>query len=520
MSKDLIVGIDAGTSVIKAVAFSLDGRQLAAAGLPNSYTNLPDGGVEQDIARTWRDTGEVLRLLGERVPDLAARTAAIGVTGQGDGTWLIDRDGEPVGPGWLWLDSRAAGIVEELEQNGVRAALYRLTGCGLTACQQSAHWLWMKRHRPELLERATTGFHCKDWLYFKLTGERATDISEGAYTFGNWRTRAYDPAVLEVLGVPELARLLPPLVDGSQVTAPLTAAAAKACGLIAGTPVSLGFLDVLCTALGGGLYDPARAVAVSIVGSTGMHMRLATSAADVAIGGEASGYTMPFMVPGTWSQMQSNMAATLNIDWAVDLACEAAGLLGHQVERKEALPRLDAAVLDAPAAAALYHPYIHPSGERGPFVDANARAQLTGLSQEVGFLGVLRAVYEGLAMAARDCYATMGHRPDEIRIAGGAARSKALRAILASVVGAPVRRSEREEAGAAGCAMMAAVAIGVFPDMATACKAWVDPLLGEATPPDPALTTVYDRMFPIYRDTHQRMRPVWRDLAAARKALR
>jgi erythritol kinase len=122
-------------------------------------------------------------------------------------------------------------------------------------------------------------------------------------------------------------------------------------------------------------------------------------------------------------------------------------------------------------------------------------------------------------MAARDCYATMGHQPEEIRIAGGAARSKALRSILASVVGAPVRRSEREEAGAAGCAMMAAVAIGVFPDMATACRAWVDPLLGDATLPDPGLRATYDRLFPVYRDIHGRMRPVWRDLAAARKAL-
>lgn len=519
MSGDLIIGIDAGTSVIKAVAFSLDGRQVAAAGVANVYTNLPDGGVEQDIARTWQDTATVLRLLADKVPDLAARTAVVGVTGQGDGTWLIDGAGDPVGPGWLWLDSRAAGIVEELDRSGVRAELYRLTGCGLTACQQSAHWLWMRRHRPELLERAVTGFHCKDWLYFRLTGERATDISEGAYTFGNWRTRAYDPAVLEVLGLPELARLLPPLVDGSRVTAPLTADAAAATGLRAGTPVSLGFLDVLCTALGGGLYDPGRAVAVSIVGSTGMHMRLATSADQVAIGDEASGYTMPFMVPGTWSQMQSNMAATLNIDWAVDLGRDAAALLGHPVERKDALPRIDAAVLDARPAAALYHPYIHPSGERGPFVDANARAQLTGLSQDVGFVDLVRSVYEGLAMAARDCYATMGHQPEEIRIAGGAARSKALRSILASVVGAPVRRSQREEAGAAGCAMMAAVAIGVFPDMATACRAWVDPLLGEATPPDPALGATYERLFPIYREIHGRMRPVWRDLAAARKAL-
>ena len=89
-AKDLLIGIDAGTSVIKAVAFGLDGQQIALASRRNEYVSLPDGGVEQDMNRTWADTALVLAELVEQVPDCAARCAAIGVTGQGDGTWLID----------------------------------------------------------------------------------------------------------------------------------------------------------------------------------------------------------------------------------------------------------------------------------------------------------------------------------------------------------------------------------------------------------------------------------------------
>jgi erythritol kinase len=215
--------------------------------------------------------------------------------------------------------------------------------------------------------------------------------------------------------------------------------------------------------------------------------------------------------------MQSNMAATLNIDWAVDLVREGVGLLdGREVSRREALLALDGRVLDARPGAALYHPYILEAGERGPFVDVNARAQLTGLTTGVRLLDLIRSVYEGLGFAARDCYAAIGHRPEEIRLAGGAARSKALRSILASALGAPVRLSAREEAGAAGCVMMAACAIGLYPDMAAACRTWVDPLLGEAVPPDPGLAALYDRLFPVYAEIHHVMRPVWAGLAAAR----
>lgn len=513
--RDLIVGLDAGTSVTKAVAFDLDGRELIHVGRPNLYHELPGGAVEQDMARTWDDAVAVLRDLVDAVPDLPLRTLALAVTGQGDGTWLYDRDGEPVAPAWLWLDSRAAPIVGELDRAGVRALAYRHTGCGLNACNQSAQLVWLKRHRPELLARAGTASHCKDWLHFKLTGERVTDVSEGCFTFGSFRDRAYAPEVLEAMGLAEERRLLPPMVDGSRTTHPLAAQAAAATGLPEGLPVALGYVDVLCTALGGGVYEPGGGtVGCSIVGSTGMHMRFEPDAAGLELAAEPSGYTMPFPVPGSAARMQSNMAATLNIDWLLDVGCQAAGLISEaSVDRRAALARIDPRVLDARPAAALYHPYIHEAGERGPFVDPAARAQLTGLSTRTGYLDLVRAVYEGLAFAARDCYAAMGDVPDEVRIAGGAARSRALRTILASVLDAPVRESARQEAGAAGAAMMAAVAVGVFPDLAAATERWVTPLLGDLVRPDPALARTYGELFPIYVRTREAMPPIWAGLA-------
>ena len=519
MADEVLIGIDAGTSVIKAVAFDMAGKQLDVASRPNSFRSLPGGGVEQGLERTWEDTAGVLRELVDRVPGLADRVVVVGVTAQGDGTWLVDEDGRPVGDGWLWLDSRAAAIIAELQERGVVERLYRRTGCGMNISQQSGHLVWLDRHAPEVLDRAATAFHCKDWLYLKLTGERVTDVSEGTFTFGDYRTRSYAPEILDDLGIGHRRHLLPPMIDGSRTTHELSAAAARATGLKAGTPVALGYLDVACTALGGGMYEPAHDVGCSIIGSTGMHMRLLRSVDDVVLGEEPSGYTMPFMVPGTLSRNESNMAATLNLDWVLDLGCSALALHGHKLDRRRALAATDKMVLEARPGAALYHPYIHEAGERGPFSDPNARAQITGLTPDVGYLDLVRSVYEGLCFAARDCYLATGAMPEEIRVAGGAARSRSLRTILASVLGAPVRESSREEAGAAGVAMMAAVAVGAIPDFDAACDRWVRPLLGNRIMPDPALAAVYEELFPLYVRAHQGMRGWWADLAAARRTI-
>jgi erythritol kinase len=519
MARDLILSIDAGTSVIKVLAFDLDGNEVATASRPNTYRTGPGGAVDQDMARTWRDTVAVLRELTESNAGVATRAAALAVTGQGDGTWLVDKAGEPVAPAWLWLDSRAAGVVEEKDASGVRRRMYQHTGCGLNACNQSGQLAWMERHTPEVLDRAVTAQHCKDWLYLNLTGRRATDVTEGVFTFGDFRTRRYVPEILDWMEISKRRALLPDLIDGTRTTHGLTPAAAKETGLPTGLPVSLGSVDVACSALGGGLYEPGRNVGCSIVGSTGMNMRFVPNAAEVALAPEPGGYTMAFPVDGAIAQMQSTMAATINIDWIVEVGRDAARALGHEVDRKDALKAFDARVLDANPRLEIYHPYIFDAGERGPFTNANARAQFIGLTHQTGFIDLVRAVYDGLVLAARDCYAAMGALPEEIRIAGGAARSKALKVLLASALGVPVRESTREESGAAGAAMMAAVAIGATPDMATAVGKWVKPTLRGTVQPDAALKARYDQLFPIYVKAREAMPPVWADLAGARSRI-
>ncbi|UDL96260.1 carbohydrate kinase [Lichenihabitans sp. PAMC28606] len=515
MRRDIIIGIDAGTSVIKAIAFRSDGLQIAAFALPNIYGHIKGGGAEQDMLRTWNDTVACIRGLAELVPSLADRAAALAVTGQGDGTWLIDDDGVPTAPAMLWLDARASTIVDGLRGSEAERRVYEHTGTGLNSCLQSIQLLWLRRQRPDVLSASSTAFHCKDWLYFKLTGDRASDPSESLFTYGDVRTRLVDPEVLIALGLVDEARLIPPIVDGLRTLGRLSREAARETGLSLGLPIALGYVDIVAAALGAGIYDRDEPAGCTIMGSTGMHMRLVRTADDVRPSTDMTGYTIAFPLGASYIQLQSNMASTLNLDWIINFARGILHDQGVSVSREQFLQSVDVRVLGAEPGSLLYHPYISEAGERGPFVDSAARAQFMGLAEVHRYDDLLRAVMEGLAFAARDCYEAMGDIPREIRVTGGAARSQALKVILGAVLGADIRTSSREEAGAAGAAMTAAVALGLYSDMESCTDQWASPLLQAPTRPDSELASRYNRLFPTYVAARHSSAPVWHALKAA-----
>ena len=160
--------------------------------------------------------------------------------------------------------------------------------------------------------------------------------------------------------------MIPKIVDGATAPGTLSAAAAQEIGFPAGVPVVLGYVDVVCTALGAGLLDREGTPGCTIVGSTGMHMRLAPSRADVVLNDDCTGYKMAFPFGGSYVQLQSNMASTLNIDWLLDLARGVMSDFDVAVSRKDLLAGIDARVLGAEPGGVLYHPYISDAGERGP----------------------------------------------------------------------------------------------------------------------------------------------------------
>lgn len=511
-NRDIILGLDSGTSVVKAVAFDLEGVQLGCASVRNSYVKGEGGAAQQSMSRTWQDAVNAIRNLAGQVDRLAERVVAVAVTAQGDGTWLVGAQNRPVGDAWIWLDARAAPTVERLSRSPLARERFEATGTGLNTCQQSSQMAHMDRFHADMLDSSEVALHCKDWLYLNLTGVRATDPSEASFTFGNFRSRRYDDRVIAALELEHRRHLLPEVIDGTEVSHPLTAEAATLTGLRAGTPVCLGYVDMAMTALGAGVHTGEANTACSIIGSTGVHLR-AVPTESVWLNQDQTGYVIPLPWPGYVTQVQTNMASTLNLDWLLHVAEELLASFGCEVDHARLVQHIDRWLTDAKPGALLYHPYISEAGERGPFVNAEARASFIGLSYSHGFGDMVRAVIEGIAFAARDCYQSMGGTmPGELRLTGGAIRSRQLRQIISACVGVPVRSSRREEAGAAGAAMMAAVAIGAYPSMAQCVATWVTPLLDDNEAPPAALAERYQHLFGSYRQLRSELPPVWRAL--------
>ncbi|MGH6918695.1 MAG: FGGY family carbohydrate kinase, partial [Geminicoccaceae bacterium] len=423
-----------------------------------------------------------LRALAGRVPKLAARTAALAITGPGGGAFLIDEDGDPVARAWLPLDRRAAPLVDRWRRVEIARQLRAITGSAIEPSHSSAQLAWMAARCPALLDHAATAFQSKDWLYFCCTQERATDPASVAAAFGDFRTGAYDARVLELLRLPEIARLLPTVVDGTRHHAELSAAAAAATGLIAGTPVVLGPVDLIASALAAGLAQPAP-LGCTILGGGGVHIRASPEAPRLERGYGGIGAVMPFAA--LWFKVAQGPARVV-AEWLVDLAAGLladAGLIG--IGRGELV-----AILEQKAAAAA--PATLRLDPGAPEADpAPAPAGFLGISGATTFYDLLRSIYEGQGLAARACYEALGGRPEEIRVTGDGAASPLARQVLAACVDAPLRVFRRETSAAAGAALIAAVALGHYRDLAEGSRDWVGPQLADPEPVDPDLRRVY-----------------------------
>ncbi len=512
----LLLAIDAGTTVIKAVAFEIDGREVAAVALPNNVQYSAGARAEQDMSHTWQLAAQALQKLQEELPRIGRDAVALSITGQADGTWLVDDTHAPVGPAILWLDGRSAEVLSTLQQQGRAQYAARRTRTQLNTSQQGVQLRWLQDHAPERLIRSAWALHCKDWLFLCCTGLARTDLSEGLFTFGNARTRAYDPEVLRALGLDKHAHLLPEMVDSLHFYAPLSQQAALSTGLPAGLPVVLAPLDVACATLGSGQLANGLSHGVSVLGSAGVHTRLYGTLQD-APRKLPKGYLWPIASTGIYQAAMPQMAAALNIDWFAGLLADAGALLGApQLPSAQLLERMETAASSAPLGAALFHPFIAEAGERSPLLAPLARAQFTGLTQSTSLASLCRAVYEGLAFSARDAYEAMGRIPEEVCLIGGAARSSLLRQVFANVLQRPIRLVQREEVGAAGAAMVASVTLGLYPDLHSVSAKWMENSAADVRVLPDADAAAYDALFHAYRRGYLHSDSYWKALHQAR----
>jgi xylulokinase len=491
---ETLVAIDVGTSGARATAFSVEGERMLE--VRRSYpTDSPAHGWAEQDPRRWRSAG--IGALGGLVRQLGRNqeVVAIGLTGQCPSVCLVDRRGEPIGPGLIYRDNRATAEAAAIRDRLGDATVHARTGHLPTAFHVGPKLMWLKAHQPEAFARAYLALQPRDLVAHALTGEFATDGTHAAATLAfDLRRRAWADDLINAMGLPR--ELFPTVGASAERMGELVPTVARRVGLKAGTPVILGGADSQACALGTGVVvaGPVSEMAGS---STCLNAAVATPLSVL----EVTHY--PHVVPGPFTTETGINTTGAAVAWIADLLYAPRGRRAGAAD----YARLDHEVGSAPAAAdgVLALPVLG-DGER---TEPDLRAAFSGLSLRHDRAVLARAMMEGVAFAIRDqlqLLARGGTRVTELRVSGGDARLAAWNRIKADVTGVPVV-TVPGDAAVGGVAMLAGLGAGTYASVDDAIATCVHP--DAALEPDDGVGPIYDERF-----------AAWRELAAAAVARR
>jgi xylulokinase len=476
-----VLSIDLGTTEVKAGLVGLDGRLLglARAGY-GTDTSAASGRAEQDAEAWWGAIGfavrELVRLdLGE--------VCAIGLDGHGPTLVPVDEVGRPTRPAIIWQDTRSTAEEAEL------AAATGLRGWSLAGLPAA---LWLERREPDTTARTRWWLATWDFLALRLTGEARTSLVAGQ-PFPSADT-------LGPLGL-DAKRIAPAIVAGD-VVGELTSEAAAALGLRRGIPVASGIVDAWASFHGAGMTRPGDAMDP---------------------GGAAGGFGVyadrPLDVPGSFSTI-APLAGLYSVGGA--MAATGRALDWFRLAVVGGGPSTEALIEEAGTTppgsdGAVFLPYL--AGERSPLWDPTARGAFAGLTLGHGRGHLTRAILEASAFAIRhvaEPIVAAGAEVRTMRVCGGPARSELWNRIKADVTGFPVEVPAVLETAVAGSAMVAATAVGAWPDLPAAIRGMTR--IARRLEPDPTTAAVYDATYDAYRRLHPAIAPIIRELNGGRPA--
>jgi xylulokinase len=470
------VGLDVGTSGVKALAVSAGGEVLARAEAGYALSTPRPGWAEQDPADWWRATQEALAALG------VGEVAGIGLSGQMHGLVALDAAGAVIRPAILWNDQRTAAQCGEIEAKVGFERLVELTGNRALTGFTAPKLLWLREHEPEAYARIARIMLPKDYVRLMLCGEHAIDVADASGTLlFDVARRRWSDEVLETLEIPRA--WLPRALESAEVSGETPA----------GVPVAAGAGDQAAGALGVGVTEPGPASVV--LGTSGVvFSALEAYRADP----QARVHVFCHAVPDRWHAMGVMLSAAGSLQWFRDT-------LAPGVEFGALLA--EAARWEPGVEGLTFLPYL--AGERTPHADPDARGSFTGLSLRHDRGALARAVLEGVALGLRDCLdvvRSVGAAPEVGRVSGGGARSELWLQIVASALGLPVERVAVEEGAAYGAAMLGGIAGGLWADAAEAAQACVRP--HGRVDPDPDWVERYGELGERYRSLYPALRDI------------
>ncbi|MBS9478519.1 xylulokinase [Ancylobacter radicis] len=483
----MFLGLDIGTSAVKAVLVDGDQKVLATTETPLAISRPQPGFSEQNPEDWWQATLASIDALKAQQPAALSAVQGIGLSGQMHGAVLLDASGAVLRPAILWNDGRSSAECRELEERF--PALHQVAGNLAFPGFTAPKLIWVKKHEPEIFARTAKVLLPKAYVGYRLTGEMVEEMSDASGTL--WLDVARRDWSDEALAATGLSRdHMPRLIEGSAAACRITPDLAARWGMA--TPPVLA---------GGAGDNAAGAVGLGAIGAGNAFVSLGTSGVlwattdRYAPNPQSSVHAFCHAIPATWHQMGVILSAASALGWWSEAMKIAPG-------------DLLAPLGEAPAAPskALFLPYL--SGERTPHNDTAIRGAFIGLDHDASRETLTQAVLEGVAFAFKDCLdalAAAGTTLDQADVIGGGSRSRFWIGVLANVLGLPLNRIEDgERGGAFGAARLARMAAtGEAPE--AVC---LPPRRLETIEPNPVLQHAYAERHARYRALYPALKGV------------
>ena len=500
----LFLGIDVGTGGTRALIIDERGAVVASATEEHAHFASPRAGwAEQDPQAWWRACRLAVQGALRNAGVGGDAIACVGFSGQMHGAVLLDAADKMVRPAIIWCDQRTEKQVEELASLFGAERLIQLTCNPPLTNFTLTKLLWVRENEPKNWQRVAHVMLPKDFVRFRLTGERAIDMADASGTLLlDVAGRQWSAEVLRKTRIEE--KMLPSLWESPEVCGRISGSGAEATGLKTGTPVVAGAGDQAAGAVGMGIVRPGT-VSVTI-GTSGV---VFAATVGPALDPQGRLHTFCHAIPSRWHVMGVTQAAGLSLRWFRDRF--GAG----NDDGRDPYERLseEAATSSPGANGVLWAPYL--MGERTPYCDPNARAALVGLAASHTRADIIRAILEGVAFSLKDSFTIfreMNLPIQRVRLGGGGARSSLWRQIQADVYGRAVDTVKAEEGAAYGAAILAGVGAGEWKSVDEACDAVVQ--TAQQIMPNPQNIAVLDQSYRAYR----RIYPALSEILNATKA--
>lgn len=480
-------GLDVGTSGVKAVVFDELGAIVASSYYEYVYTLKSDGTRELDANDIWQKTKAVLHDVGQKCGGIAA----LAVSSFGEAFVAVDADGKEISRAIIFTDNRGEEeFLREIKKSSDEE-IANICGLPPSIMYSISKILYIKYNLPGIFKRAKKFLLIEDYIYFKLCGETYTDYSlAGRTMLFDIHNKTWSPVLIDKFGL-DIEQFSKPVQSGT-VIGEISAQVAREIGLKVGLKLVMGGHDQPVNAMGSGLRPGAT---VCSMGTSECLTPVMDAPFPYDVTLKSSFSSEPFLVENKYCTLAFNMTSGLAVKWFFDTFAPA--------EHVDGKPPYALFEKNAPAAPTriFVQPYLMGCGT--PYMDHRARFALIGSDAGTTRYELYRAVLEGLCLDQRlnmELIKDQGVGIDHIICVGGGSRSRLWLQIKADTMQVRVSTLKCSEAGALGCAILCAVAMGVYPDARAAGEAMS--AIEETIEPRGEFAAFYDEKFTLYKHMH------------------